>query len=220
MSIESPTPMKTLAGLVERLGGVPLDRIRCQPPPGSGTVDDVLHIAEKENRLCELVEGVLVEKARGFRESILAMAIGQMIREFTIPANLGLVAGSDGMMQLFEGLVRIPDVSFVSWQNVPGGKVPEHPVPLLAPDLAVEVLSRTNTLEEMKRKRDEYFSAGSKLIWEVNHHTRTIAVYSNPSSPHDFTNFVENESLDGGNVLPGFSLSLSDLFAELDRAAG
>lgn len=219
MSIELPTPTNTLADLVERLGNVPLDRIRCQPPPGSATVDDVVRIEKKENRLCELVEGVLVEKAMGFRESILAMAIGQLLREFTIPSNLGLVAGSDGMMQLFEGLVRIPDVSFIAWENVPGGKIPEHPVPLLAPDLAVEVLSRTNTPGEMKRKREEYLSAGSKLIWEFDHQSRTVAVYSNPSSPHEFVNLTGDASLDGGEVLPGFSLSIRDVFSELDRRA-
>ncbi len=220
MSIELSASTDTLADLVERLGNVPLDRIRCQPPPGLATVDDVVRIEAKENRLCELVEGVLVEKAMGFRESMLAIVIGRYLHEFTAKRNLGLVAGSDGMMQLFQGLVRIPDVSFIAWGNIPGGTVPDDPVPLLAPDLAVEILSKTNTPGEMKRKREEYFSAGSKLIWEVDPRSRTVAVYANPSQPHEFVKLSEDASLEGGDVLPGFSAPLRDTFSELDRRAG
>lgn len=214
---ETSSTIGTLADLVERLGGIPLDRIRYQPLPGTATVEDVVRVEAQENRLCELVEGVLVEKAMGFRESLLAMAIGHWLRDFVLPANLGLVAGSDGMMQLFEGLVRIPDVSFVSWSNVPGGKIPDHPVPLLAPDLAVEVLSKTNTLGEMKRKRKEYFEAGSKLVWLVDPEPRMVSVFTSPEQSRELT---EAETLDGGEVLPGFKLSLRELFAELDRHAG
>jgi len=216
-AVETTSTIGTLADLVERLGGIPLDRIRYQPPPGTATVEDVVRVEEQENRLCELVDGVLVEKAMGFRESLLAMAIGHCLRDFVMPANLGLVAGSDGMMQLFEGLVRIPDVSFVSWSNVPGGKVPNHPVPLLAPDLAVEVLSKTNTPGEMKRKRKEYFDAGARLVWLVDLERRKVSVFTSPEQSREFT---EAETLDGGEVLPGFNLSLRELFAELDRHAG
>lgn len=217
MSSEALSTVTTLADLVERLGNVPLDRIWCQPPPGTATVEDVIRIEAHENRLCELVEGVLVEKPLGFRESLLAMALGALLREFVLRGNLGIVAGSDGMLQLFDGLVRIPDVSFIAWSRVPGRKVPEHPVPLLAPDLAVEILSRTNTAAEMKRKREEYFSAGTKLIWQVDPAARTVEVYSSAAAPDEFSLLREPDLLGGGSVLPGLSVKLQDLFAELDR---
>ena len=108
MSSEALPTVTTLADLVERLGNVPLDRIWCHPPPGTATVEDVTRIEARENRLCELVEGVLVEKPMGFRESLLAMAFGALLREFVLRGNLGIVTGSDGMLQLFDGLVRIP----------------------------------------------------------------------------------------------------------------
>ena len=114
------------------------------------------------------MEGVLVEKPMGFRESLLAVAIARHLHEFVTPRNLGLVTGEGGMMRLFAGLVRIPDVAFISWARLPGGRVPETPIPRLAPDLAVEVLSRSNTAREMRGKREEYFEAGVVLVWMVD----------------------------------------------------
>src|SRR5271155_1121369 len=87
------TSIRTLADLMKRLGDVPLERIRFHPPPGTAVVADVTRIQEKEGRLCELVEGVLLEKTVGLRESLLAMCIGGLLREFVRPRKLGIVAG-------------------------------------------------------------------------------------------------------------------------------
>jgi Uma2 family endonuclease len=207
----------TLADLLEQLGGIPPQRIRFRPPPGTATEEDVLKIEAKENRLCELVDGVLVEKPMGYVESILAGAILSFLREFVVPRNLGHVSGADGMMRLFPGLVRIPDVAFASWERFPGGKLPESAIPDLAPDLAVEVLSSTNTPDEMRRKRREYFDAGVKLVWIVDPRRRSVAVFT---SADDGPELFEPDTLSGGEVLPGFSLAVTNLFSELDRVAG
>jgi hypothetical protein len=106
---ENPSSIDTIADLLERLGGIAPERIRCQPSPGTATEQDVLEIERRENRLCELIDGVLVEKAMGYRESILAAALVSVLREFVVPRNLGLVTGADGLVRLFSGLVRIPD---------------------------------------------------------------------------------------------------------------
>ena len=74
MPLVSPA-IRTVADLLDRLGGVPLDRIRMRPFPGSATVQDVIEACDHEDRLCELVEGVLVEKAPGFREAVLNSAV-------------------------------------------------------------------------------------------------------------------------------------------------
>jgi Uma2 family endonuclease len=206
----------TFADFLERLGHVPLDRIRMRPAPGTATAADVVRIEQEENRLCELIEVVLVEKAMGFRESLLAMALGHLLREFVAPRNLGLVTGPDGMMQLFPGLVRIPDVAFVSWNALPEGRVPDDPIPQLAPDLAVEVLSRTNTRAEMERKRQDYFTAGVDLVWLVDPDRRSVTTFTSAEESRE----LEQDTLDGGQVLPGFSLPLATLFAELDRRVG
>lgn len=208
------TKPETLADMLERLGNVPTSRVRFQPYPGTATEEDVLAIQAKEDRLCELIDGILVEKAMGYRESFLTAYLIAMLHHFVHPRKLGLIAGPDGMLKLTRGLVRIPDVSFVSWKDIPGGKVPKEPIPKLAPTLAVEVLSESNTPEEIKRKRREFFKAGTKLMWVVDPKTRVVTVWTSFRKSFELT---EADTLDGGSVLPGFNLALRDLFAELDE---
>jgi Uma2 family endonuclease len=210
-------PMETVADLIDQLGGIPPSRIRIRPLPGSATERDVIEADAREGRLCELVEGTLVEKGIGYRESVLAFFIAGMLDAFVRPRNLGLVSGESAMMRLFPGLVRIPDVAFASWDSLPGRRVPTELVPQLAADLVVEVLSGSNTRDEMRRKRREYFSAGVRLVWEVDPDDRTVAVYTGPEEPDAVKN--PSDTLDGGAVLPGFGLRLQDLFVELDRRA-
>jgi Uma2 family endonuclease len=206
--------IKTLADLVKRLGGVPLDRIRFHPAPGTATVQDVIEIKEREGRLCELVEGVLLEKAVGYAESQLAFFLGGLLNAFVIPRNLGIVTGPDGTMELAADLVRSPDVAFTSWDRLPGRRRPDAPIPRLAPNLAVEVLSRSNTPGEMGAKRRDYFAAGVEIVWEIDPRARTVVVYTSPTASMTLTSAY---TLDGNPVLPGFTLPLQQLFAELDR---
>jgi Uma2 family endonuclease len=156
---------------------VPAFRVRLHPHPGTATEQDVLDYQAKDDRLYELVDGTLVEKAVEFRESILAAALIQWLRAFVRPRKLGVVAAPDATLKLRPQLVRLPDVCFVSVKQLPGDKVPEQPIPDLYPDLAVEVLSKSNTQAEMARKRQEYFSAGTRLVWIVDPVRRTVSVY-------------------------------------------
>ena len=204
----------TAADLGERFGKMPLWRIRLNPFPA--TEEDVLNIHAKEGRWCELFDGVLVEKTMGYRESLLAVALAAYLRAFVQPRRLGKVAGADGTIRLFPGMVRIPDVSFISWNSLPGRQLPREQIPTLAPDLAVEVLSPGNTAQEMERKRGEYFGHGVRLLWIVDPLARTITVYTDPATS---VILRVGQTLDGGNVLPGFTLALADLFAELDEEA-
>ena len=91
--------------------------------------------------------------------------------------------------------------------------VPSLDHPHLVPDLAVEVLSEGNTVPEMDRKRREYFRAGVRLVWLVDPEARTVAVFTGPDQ---HSTLGETDLLDGGAVLPGFTLSLAELFARLD----
>lgn len=204
----------TLADVVERLGGIPLNRIRSHPPPGQATVADVVRLQEKYGILCELVDGVLVEKTVGYRESRLAVFLSHRMDDVAQPQNLGIVTGADGTMEILADLVRIPDVAFTSWDSLPGRRMPDKPVPNIAPTIAVEILSASNTRAEMDRKRRECFEAGTQLFWEIDPRTRTARVYTDAES---FTTLTEADALDGGTALPGFRLALKDLFAQLDR---
>jgi len=203
----------TLADLMERLGHVPLHRIRFRPPPGMAVEKDVLE-ARRQGLLCELVDGVLVGKAMGYTESILASFLIEMLNAFVRPRNLGFVSAPDGTVRLFPGLVRIPDVAFASWDQLPGRRRPTDPIPQLAPDLAVEVLSQSNTPDEMTRKRRDYFTAGVRLVWLADPVARTVDVYT---SETQFSRLTAADVLDGGDVLPGFRLPLQEWFGELDR---
>jgi Uma2 family endonuclease len=205
---------QNVADLLEELGGIDPSRVRLKKPPGPATEADLIAINERGDTLYELVDGFLVEKGMGYTESILGGAILAILRAFVIPRNLGLVSGADGMMRLFPGLVREPDVAFASWDRIPGRRRPTGAIAGFAPDLAIEVLSLSNTKKEMARKRREYFKAGVRLVWEVDPRARTVAVYEAPDQP---TILEVGQTLDGGQVLPGFALPLADLFAELDR---
>ena len=211
--LTSSPDIVTVADLLERLGGIPPERVRYYPAPGSATEADVIEIEERENRLCELIDGVLVEKPMSYGESMLAGIILTALNVFVMPRKLGVVTGADGMIKLFPGLVRIPDVAYVSRERLPGGRVPPDPIPRLVPDLAVEVLSKSNTPAEMARKRREYFEAGVRLVWLVDPGPRSVAVFT---GAEQFTTVDLDGSLDGGAILPGFTLALRELFAELE----
>ena len=205
-------PMEwTLADLQERLGGIPLERIHLYPWPGLATEKDVLEVHARTGRLCELVDGILVEKPMGFYESVLAMAIGRFIGNYLESHNLGIVAGEAGMLRILGRQIRIPDVSFICWERLPQGR---EPVPAVSPDLAVEVLSESNTEREIQDKLGEYFAGGTRLAWIIDPRTRTARIYH---SPDQWTLVDEAGSLAGGDVLPDFELKLDMLFAELDR---
>jgi Uma2 family endonuclease len=207
----APAAIKTLADLRQRLGGIPLERIWFHPAPGTATEKDVIEAEARENRLCELVDGTLVEKAMGFEESRLAVELSHRVKSYLDQNDLGICVGADGMMRIAPGLVRIPDLSFITWERLPGRESPREPIPDFAPDLAVEVLSEGNTRAEMARKVREYFDAGVQLVWLIDPRKRTARVFSTVERS---TLVRANQALDGGAVLPGFVLPLSDL---LDR---
>jgi Uma2 family endonuclease len=206
---KAPVRELTVADLQRRFGPIPFHRIRQNPPPGSGTVDDVIRLDDHEDRLYELVDGILVEKTVGLEESWLAVRLTALMNRHVESENLGLVTGADGMYLLATGLVRIPDGAFISWDRIPGSEVPEEPIPNLVPDLTVEVISRGNTPKEMEIKLKEYFEKGVRLVWFVRPKSRVVDVYTRAE---EFTRLGASAILDGGDVLPGFSVLVGDLF--------
>ena len=201
----------TLADMLVHLGGIPLERIRMYPPPGMATEKDVLQAKSRFNRICELIDGVLVEKTVGYYESLIAATIIQLLGRFLEARDLGIVLGEAGTLRILPTQVRVPDVSFINWDKFPNRQLPGEPVPAVAPDLAVEVLSPGNTEAEMQRKLHDYFSAGVRLVWYVDPRTRTAKAYT---AEDQCVELGEQDSLSGGEVLPGFELPLPGLFAK------
>src|SRR3954463_6207117 len=87
--------LATFADLQERLGHVPADRIRLQPPPGLATERDVLALERLPQKMfCELIDGVLVEKGTKFRDSYVAGRLSAWLMKFVYERHLGVVLGA------------------------------------------------------------------------------------------------------------------------------
>ena len=145
------------------------------------------------------------------------MVLGQLLRNFLEQYDLGIVSGEAGLLRLAPGLVRGPDVAFISWERFPNRRLPAQPVPDVVPDLAVEVLSENNTEAEMERKLEEYFAAGVRLVWYLDPETRTVHVYTSFTEVRHLT---EEETLEGDPVLPGFRLPIREWFERAERGRG
>lgn len=210
-TIETQPTDLTVADLADRFGPIPLRRIVPDPPPGTATEADVIEHLRHTGRACELIDGILVEKDMSWDASTIAAEIIRLIGNFIRERRLGgKVAGEQGMMWLPVGRLRAPDVSYVSAAKLPINPQ-RKPYPNLAPDLAVEILSPGNTDKEMEEKLDDYFDSGVELVWLVDPKPRTVRVYT---ARNTFVTLAAPDLLDGGTVLPGFTVTVADLFPE------
>lgn len=208
------TRFPTFADVQARLGDVPPARIRSYPAPGTATVQDLLDGSITGDRQHELVDGILVEKAMGFRDDSVGTRLIGLLAMFLHANNLGHLAGAQGTIRFKLDLVRAPDVSFIRWDSVddpdeienPAGAFLEYP-----PDLAVEVLSPGNTRREMELKLEEYARGGVKLVWYIDPERKEVDVYPKANPKRKKTLGVDDE-LDGGAVLPGFAVKVAALF--------
>ena len=123
--------------------------------------------------------------------------------------DLGIVLAADGALRILSNQIRAPDVAFLSWDRFPGREPPAEPIPAIVPDLAVEVLSAGNTDREIERKLDDYFTAGVRLVWLIDPAAKNATIYESRQAPQPV---AYGESLSGGQVVPGFTLPLHELF--------
>jgi Uma2 family endonuclease len=210
-----PAAILTCADLLHQLGDIPPERVLMSPPPGTATEDHLIQLVDGgSKRLVELVDGVLVEKAMGFNEGVLAGVIIHLMWNFLEDTDLGIAAGADSPIRLRLGLVRLPDVCFISWDRIPYEELPDEPVSKIIPNLAIEILSKSNTPAEIERKRREYFKAGIELVWIIDPKAQTAMVWTSATRKR----LIRKDGvLDGGKVLPGFKLPLKELFARVRR---
>ncbi len=210
----------TVADFLHQIGDVPPERVRIVPPIGLATLDDLIAVNEsKFDPVCEWVDGTLIEKARGNYESWLTCIIGGRFMEYLTEHRLGILLSSTGALRIRPDLARSGTLMFVRWESLPGGRLPprEDRVPEVVPDLVLEVLFPSNTPGEMVRKRRDFFSAGVKHLWEIDPESQSARAYTGVDS---MLEIPVGGTLAAENVLPGFSLSLAQVFARANRIGG
>ena len=157
----------------------------------------------------ELVRGhVIREPPSGFEHSEIGVHVASILRSFVREHRLGAVVGADGgfILSVEPPTVRAPDAAFVRADRLDFDRTRFAP---FAPDLAVEVVSPSNTLSEIQEKVLDYLDAGTRLAWVVDPGTRTVTAWR---SREEIRLVGEDGVLDGGDVLPGLRIPVSTLF--------
>jgi Uma2 family endonuclease len=137
----------------------------------------------------------------------LTIELGKFVQEHDLGELFGAETGF--LVETNPDTVLGTDAAFVSHERLATVETFEKFFPF-APDLAVEVLSPSNTVQEIDEKINFYFAAGARAVWVFNPKRRTVAVYR---SPFDVRILSEQDTIEGGDVLPQFRLELSKLFA-------
>lgn len=176
------------------------------------TAEDLL--SHPEWGPCELIRGKVVSVCRpSHPHSVLMTRCAQRLANFVEPSDLGDVGSGDGGLIIERGpdTVRGPDVHFISAaRRSQLDKKTEFLT--AAPELCIEILSPSDTRSKVQEKVGQFLKMGVKLVWVINPKTRSAHVYRADGSESEITG---DGSLSGEKVLPGFKLSLKDLFAAL-----
>jgi Uma2 family endonuclease len=157
---------------------------------------------------CELVRGELIALApAGDGHGRKTIRTGAVIFNFVEEHDLGTVHGAETGFYLSRDpdTVRAADAMFYSKERLDPDEEIEGYLPI-PPDLAVEVVSPGDTWTEVEDKVEEYLSAGVKVVWVLDPKRKTVKVYP------DEKTLRENDTLDGGKVLPGFAVPVWRLF--------
>lgn len=176
----------------------------------SMTAEDLWRMPSDGNRH-ELVAGELrTWPLRGGEHGVVVASMAVFIGEHVATRRLGHAFAATGfILTRNPDTVRVPDLAFISQQRIPPAGIPKKFVPI-APDLVVEVVSPSDTLYELDEKVEQWLAAGTKLVWVANPRRKTIAVHRLGQPVRVLT---AADTLQGEDVLPGFSMPVRDAFA-------
>lgn len=176
--------------------------------------DEAFMALPEDSDRYELVNGELINMGNsGMEHGYIASILVSYLVVCVKTHKLGVVCDSSTAFAMKAGNKRSPDVSFVAKTRLQGLKRLPKGFFEGAPDLAIEVISPNNTFEEIHQKIVEYFENGSRLVWVVNPSEETVTIYHSPRPDRLLTS---TDSLDGEDVVPNFSLNVSELFSELE----
>ncbi len=157
----------------------------------------------------ELSEGELIRMPpAGFEHGYVVMGFGAKLGAYVKKNTLGAVVGPDTGFRLDEHTVRSPDIGFVSRARL---EKTGHPAGFFpgAPDLAVEVFSPSDSKSDLFKKIQEYFRAGTRLVWALFPAIKQVYVYRGPKRVKILG---AGDTLDGEDLLPGFSIAVDKIF--------
>ncbi len=175
------------------------------------TAEDFLLLpASKDGSKQELIRGEIATiPGPGFEHGEIQITIGSLIKEFLRKQKIGRVVSESGVRtERKPDTVRGPDISFYSLERVPleGRIIGYHSE---SPDLCVEIVSPSNSKKELRTKIKEYFFAGVRMVWLVDPEDRSVTILR---APDEGRTLYDDARIDGGDVLPGFSCQVSELF--------
>ena len=174
------------------------------------TAGDLLQMPDGDH--FELVDGELLETEMGGKSSWVGLEVAARLREFA-KRRKGSWAFSEGAgYRCFPDefdKVRRPDASFIESGRLPDNRLPDGHI-LIPPDLAVEVISPNDIYYRVEQKVREYLDAGVRMVWLVNPDDRTVRVFS--KGEHISVQLGPDDELTGGEVMPGFSCRVGELF--------
>lgn len=175
------------------------------------SLEEFQRLPEEDHHRIELVRGRLVREPRpGAKHGWLTGRLVGELEPFVRERGLGLVVTETGFLLSDDPpTVRGPDVAFIAAENLPPDGLPDG-FWTVAPQLAIEVVSPSNTASEIRQKVLEYLAAGTLLVWVVDPATRSVTTYR---SRDEIRLLTATDELEGGDVLPGFRFGLSELFS-------
>jgi Uma2 family endonuclease len=180
------------------------------PTPTLATADELFMVPDDGYRY-ELVKGELRRMPpAGSEYGAVIMNLGGPLHQFVKTNSLGVVFGAETGFKIASDpdTVRAPDLAFIRRKRIPEAGLPRGFWPG-APDLAVEVVSPGDTYTEVEEKVNDWLDAGTRMVLVLNPRARTATVYT---SQTDVLRLIESDTLDGGEVMPGFTYRVAELF--------
>lgn len=162
----------------------------------------------------EIVNGELIDMGnRSAKHGYVAVILSAALFNCVSTRKLGAMFDSSTAFKMKSGNKRSPDVSFMAKERLQG--LDDLPDGFLegAPDLAVEILSPSNTVAEIHGKIVEYFENGARLVWVIHPQEQYVLVYRSSQEPDRL--LKSTDSLDGEDIVPGFTLAIAELFQKL-----